>query len=513
MGNKILLVYPSSFPNYPRADIEQERYPNIPNGLLSLASFLEQKGYDVKLIDARLYNKARTLEIIKKELPDALCFGISAMTGQVSHGLQLSDIVKKLYPKLPIVWGGIHPTLFPLQTCEDKAVDYVVQGEGEYALEKLLKYLLREKVSLEEIEGLVYKTNGKVSINKVGAPLDVETLPDPNYDLLADIENYINRELFHYKYKRVVRGLDIHTSRGCPYRCSFCTNTLPCFKRWRPINNERIMRLISKLQTKYDLDHIMFTDDFFFGQPKRMKDLILKMIESKAGFTWEANCRVDNIGGHYLNDEFLKLIKQSGCWALRMGIESGSQRVLDILKKDITPEQAINAVKECYKYGIIPYGFFMIGIPDERQEDVEKTVSLIMRLHQVNPDAVLGVPGIFRPYPGTELYERCKELGFTEPAGLRQWAKYDFGDTTASNLFIKASDLPWISNPRYLEDLGYYIFWYLDNDANKDNPKYPIIRKIFGKLSELRLEKKLWHFRWEPILVRIRRGKWLKFLT
>jgi radical SAM superfamily enzyme YgiQ (UPF0313 family) len=502
MNKKVLLVYPSSFPYTPEADIKCELYPSIPNGILSLASFIAQKGYRVKIIDARLYTKVRTKELVLKEIPDACCFGISAMSGQVRHGLQLSDLAKKFAPKLPIVWGGIHPTLFPSQTCANESVDYVIQGEGEYAFEKLLTHFNGMPIPPEEIEGLVYKKDDRVNMNAVGSPLDVEKLPDPNYNLLDDIEYYINRELFHYKGIKCVRGLDLHTSRGCPYRCSFCTNTLPCFKRWRSLNNERIIRLILNLINKYNLYNICFSYVFFFGNPKKTKDLITKIIESKKNFTWEANCRVDNFGPHYLNDEFLGLLKRSGCWALRMGIESGSQEVLNILKKDISVEQTVRAVRECYKFGIIPIGFFMIGIPGERMFDIEQTIALIIKLHEVNPDAILGVPGIFRPYPGTELYDKCKELGFKEPSTLRQWAEYDFGDPS-NNLFVKAEDLPWVKNPRLLRDLGNYLFWYLDSDVNKNNSNYPLIRRIIGALSKLRLKKKIWILRWEPALARL----------
>ena len=132
----ILLIYPSFYPDWGKADINPDIDMDadgkvVPMGLISIAAFLEANGYNIKIFDARFYRKKDLLSLIKRETKDVDCVGISAMTSQVKHGLQLSDFVRSLNKGTPLIWGGIHPTLFPEQTCQDKAIDYVIKGEGE----------------------------------------------------------------------------------------------------------------------------------------------------------------------------------------------------------------------------------------------------------------------------------------------------------------------------------------------------------------------------------------------
>ncbi len=496
---KVLLIYPSSFPDVPGADIEVEQYPFLPNGVLCLGSFLKSRGHEVRLIDCRLYPKAQILDMVLAEAPGCTCVGISAMTGQLRHGMVLAESVRTV-AEVPLVWGGIHPTLFPEQTLADPLVDYIIHGEAEYSFLELLDFLAGRPVSLEGIEGLGYESDGGLVVNPPPAPLDVTDLPDPDYSLL-EIERYIEREVYDYAGSRRVRGLDVHTSRGCPYRCSFCTNILPAFKKWRAKDANRVLADLDGLAKRFDLEHIWFSDDFFFGSRSRVRTILEGMVQRGLGVTWEANARVDNFRPGYLNDEMLGLLAESGCTSLRFGVESGSQPVLDILRKDITPEQAVEAFTKCEKQGIVANGFLMIGIPGETIDDIRRTIGLILRLHEVSPSSILGTPGVFRPYPGTELYEECRRLGFREPTSMRQWAEYDFGGP-ASNLYLRAEDLPWVDDPRLIMDLGHYLYWYLVSEAV---PRRLSPRGILGRIAGWRLKEGRLGLRWEPALVRAAR--------
>jgi len=509
---KVVLIYPSSFPERRRADIDIESFNSLPNGVLCVASYVEKQGYLVRLIDARLYPKTEALNILKREVEGTLCVGFSVMTCQIKHALQLSYEVKKIDPSLPIVWGGIHPTLYPEQTCQEKVVDYAISGEGENTFLKLLYYLDGKNRDLSSLKGLAYKHNREVKINEFPDPIDVNLLPPLSYHLL-DIEKYIERKISIYGKIRRVRALDIHTSRGCPYRCAFCTNTLSCFNTWRPLPLERVLNELEEVINNYKLNHIWFTDDFFFGARERVKKIAEFLIRKKYGITWEANIRPDNFNENLVDDNFLRLLKRSGCWMLRMGIESGSPRILKILKKNITSKQAGNAFKKCREYGIIPIGFFMAGIPGEKEEDFLKTIDLIIELESINPNSHLIPPGIFRPYPGTEMYEECLRLDFRAPESLKEWGNYDF--EPGSNLYINPKDLPWSTNPSLFIDASFYLSAYLYMRAHSEKGDIPLLAKMAGLIGEKRLKKRFFRFRLEPwlfyrfqrFLVGLARGK------
>jgi radical SAM superfamily enzyme YgiQ (UPF0313 family) len=495
---QILIVYPSSSPENPKGDTEFEVYKSVPIGILSIGAFMEEKGYKVKIIDGRLYSKKDVIKKVKNELNNSLCVGFSVTTPQIKHALDVSDLIKKINDKIPVVWGGIHPTLFPEQTYKDKSVDYVIYGEGEYSFWKLIEYFNNKKTKLDDINGLVYKKKGKVVINKLAYPVDPNNLPMPAYHLL-DIEHYINRE-FHTDLGGIkkMRALDICTSRGCPYRCTFCTNQLPMFKRWRPIEVNKVLREIDCLVKKYKLNHIWFMDDFLFGDKERVKKITEYLIKKKYNLTWEGNIRVNLFNKNQVNDKLLKLLKKSGCFALRMGMESGSDRILKLIKKDITANQIIHAVKQCEKHGIIPVGNFMCGFPFETKEDVIKTAKLILKLKGISPSGLFFSPGLLRPYPGAELYEECVAKGFKAPKTLREWAnkRIDVG------LYVAPEDLPWIRNPKWVLNFQVYFYILLVLKSHElTKTKISFVWKLFAKIAEFRLKHDLWLFSIEPPLL------------
>lgn len=413
---------------------------SVPLGVLSIASFLEEKGISVKILDERLFSKKDFFDLLEEELKkDILCVGFSLMTAQIKQGLEIMNYVKNKDKKIPIILGGIHPTLYPSQTCKNKYVDYVIQGEGEYSFYELLMKLKRQQ-KIDNIKGLVYKKNGKIYANSLQDPLDINDLPFPSFHLL-DVERYIDR-LDPLERGRV-RCLDVPLSRGCPYRCSFCTNTLSAFKKWRPLKIEKVIELIDSVIKKYNLNYIWFRDDYFFGNTERVKQIAKHIIKKGYKIKWAANPRANDFDKK-LDDETLELIKKSGCDTLLVGMESGSERILKILSKDITVDQIKNAVKKSNKHGIHMVGAFMCGIPGETNEEVIETVKLIFYLKSTFPYSCIGFPGILRPYPGCELYLQCKKLGFKEPNSMEEWAnkKIEFEENP--------KEMPYVTDPCWL---------------------------------------------------------------
>ncbi len=489
--SNVLLIYPPSDPTNPGIELDEFRLGELPFGVMSLASFLERNGQSVETLDGRVYPKKEFLKKVTETMNKVDCVGMSVLTVQIKYALNLVNLIKGYDKDIPIVWGGIHTTLFPKQTVEDPLIDYGIHGEGEYAFLNLLNYLEKGKPTLNEINGLVYKNNGSITINKDDPPLDMSELPDPAYHLL-EIERYVDKKLFT---GRKVRTLGFLTSRGCPYRCAFCTNKILTARTWRPIPIDKVLNTIDDLVERHKLNHILFVDDYFFGDKKRVQQIVETMIQRGYDLTWEANIRANNFNSKVVNDEFLTLLKKSGCFSLRMGAESGSNRVLEILKKGITAEQTMNAVKHCKKHDIIPLCYFMTGIPGETLEEAKKTYSLMFELLKINPQTRIIVPAIFRPYPGGELYKKCIESGFKEPTTLREWDK-----ATLDEHYLDIKNLPWIENPELIEDLRNYFIFY-NASKQKSKTMYSIPLKTLAKTAELRFKYDFWNLRIEPRII------------
>jgi radical SAM superfamily enzyme YgiQ (UPF0313 family) len=491
---KLLLVFPSSNPDFKGNDIEFE-IPAIPIGVMSLAAFMIDNGIDVKLIDARVCTKEDTEKTIFSEIQQSnhkLMVGFSVTTSQVKHAYILSKGIKKKFPDVPIVWGGIHATLYPNQTVNSIYVDFVIVGEGEYGLLELIRQLNSSRPDFSKVGNLVYNYRNKIFMNKEDSIMDINALPMPAYNLL-DIERYIDREIYFYGLNKKVKAMDINTSRGCPYRCSFCTNTLSGFRNWRPLNVEHVNKLVDNIIHKYNINHIWFMDDYFFGNKERVKKILEHIIVKKYKITWEGNARANLFTTNYFDDEMLLLMKKSGCIQLRMGIESGSEKVLKILKKDITLKDIIRAVQTCKKWDIGCVLTFMGGIPGENKEDFNKTIDLIVKLKSIHQDAIIMGPGLFRPYPGTELYKECKKGGFKEPKSLKSWIEIDL----TNNYSITEKDIRWTNFAMDVVNADIIVFNFVYGYTYvKKKKKMGLARIVLYYLAKFRLR---FHFYKFPI--------------
>ncbi len=453
MENTFLLIHPSSYPDNTEADIREGDIlevgdKSIPLGIAAIGSYLKYKGFEIDLLDCRLFNKKDIKSSILNKINNYFAVGFSVMTGQLSHALELTDFIKDIQPELPIIWGGTHPTLYPIQTIRDNNIDYVIAGEGEKVIEYLLNLLKTNSKPIKLTDGLLYKENDRIiNTENHTSPIDVNEMPDINYDLLT-VEKLVKIMLLNGK---TVRGLGILTSRGCPYKCAFCTVPHLNTRKWRAIPPERVLNIIDHVVKSYDLNYIWFIDDYFFGNIHRFKIIMNGIIDLNLHIQWSANVRVDNFSDKLINDEMLVKLKQSGCYALHMGMESGDDNVLKIYNKGITTEQIENAVRKCCAHGILPNGTFMMGIPGESTSSILKTIKLINKLHQIDKENTVYAPGIYRPLPGGTLYQSALKAGFIEPKTIRDWTKYKL-----SSGFLDLSYLPWIQNPTIIQGIRFY---------------------------------------------------------
>ncbi len=451
--------------------------PSIFMSLLYLATSLEKNGFSVKVVDSQIENVD-----IEKIVKTSESVGLSVMTAQIRDALRISDAVKSKDPNMPIIWGGIHPTLFPSQTVSDKSVDYVIVEEAENGIVDIVKYIKGEK-KLKDVSGLAYKYKGKFRINRSKPVMVLDNLSPPSWHLFK-MEKYVTNYLMGGK--NYGPHLQIHSGRGCPYNCTFCINTYLSVRKWRPLSARKIVNEVKILKKKFGIKFVTFVDENFFLDKKRLEEFCKLMIKENVGIEWRGNSRANYFNENHLNRNLLELVRKSGCRVISMGFESGSGRVLkDVIKKEITVEQIINSVKACKEFGIIPIGSFMAAIPGERKGEWEETLSLIRKLKKTNPQTIIIGPQIFRPYPGAPLYDSIKHM-IREPNSLRAWAKMD---TTVGGYMDDAS-IPWIEDPKKLVNALYYMTL----TESTTSGIAMLLKLPFKLLAEMRVSNRFYSF-------------------
>ncbi len=470
--SKVLLINPIF-------NIPKENYDSsISVGLLCLASYLDKKGIEVKMIDGA--RQKNYLDLIKKELPQVDFVGISVMTTQVEPSLEISRIVRNFNPDLPIIWGGLHPTFFSKETLEDDLVDIAVIGEGEETLLEII-----QKKPLEEIKGIAFKKGNSIQVNPGRQLLGFEELPLPKWNLVPDeiLEN--------------LALIPTHTSRGCPHRCSFCVNAIRK-NRWRARKAEEVLKDLEIIKSHPHLKKkpIRFWDEDFFVNKERTMSIIKGMIEKGFNLEWETTIRADYLDKEFFNDQALSDLKKSGCYLLSFGAESGSKRILEKIQKDVTLEQILNSARRCLENNIIPQYSFMVGLPSEEREDIKGTINLIDNLVELSPDIQILGPQAFRPYPGSTLYQECLDSGWKTPNSLREWARLMKNELN----YLSPKNFPWVKNVDLVESLEAYVRFgaHSIKSALGSTVKATKWLKLpFVLLCQLRWKLKFFGFSWD----------------
>lgn len=385
----------------------------FPMGLLYIAAALKEIGIGVSVFDMRKD------DIDNLILDDYLFVGITMLTGRmIKNGLQVAERIKKHNNKIPIVAGGVHPSVLPQQTLENKLIDFVVIGEGEETVKELALALIPNKYdSFSEIKGLGFKKNDRIYINPVREFINMDRLPIKlPYDLLGfDLSKLEERSL--------------HTSRGCPYRCAFCYNVAINKRKCRAKNPECVIEEIEYLISifpSFKRMNLQTEDEFFVG-PERVHQILTLLVNKNIKLGWFSFIRFDTLSR--INDEFLQLIQDSGVLALSLGGESGSQRLLDeIITKDITVEQILKGTERLKKAKITHTVSFMSCFPTEEKDDIRKTVNLIRQLSCDNPYFNTNGIFMFLPVPGTALFDLIvNNYNYKPPRSLVDWTNHEIG--------------------------------------------------------------------------------------
>ncbi len=398
---KVLLISPPYFKLF------GESMNSVPISLAYVAGALKKAGHDVATFNAdfnpdcsfrsesvkQIVDKyseyksalnnpehpvwAESKKIIRNFRPDIV--GISIMTCKYKSSINIARLAKE--EGLPVIVGGPHPTLLPEETIKEKEFDVVVKGEGEITMPELIS-AMDEGKSLDDIKGITYKKDGKTCRN-----------PDREFIKNLDEIPFPAREadLMKEKYAPEAFG-QIFASRGCPYNCLFCSNRDIWGRNVRFRSPENIIEEIRMIKREFGTKYFNFQDDMFAIN----KDWTMKLcglIKSER-IVWSASTRVDAV-----TDSLAKNMSDAGCKRVFLGIESGSQKMLEIMRKGITLEQTRVAISIFKKHKISTIGYFVFGIPGETKNDIQKTLKFTEELKM---DRI--VCNITTPQPCSDLW-------------------------------------------------------------------------------------------------------------
>lgn len=364
-------------------------------GLGYLVSALRKSGfYSVSMMvpDGGHLDYKRFTEILKQDNPRVL--GIQCFSLDVSVINEMLKIAKGINPNVITIIGGPHPTAVPENVFyEFRNLDFAIKGEAEISLPLLLKMILRDNgSSFGNIPGLIYREGNKTLINPSEVIKDLDSLDIVAWDLM-DPRRY--SEQVQGAFYRDLPVAPIVTSRGCPYECTFCSNKISMGRTLRLRSIEKVIEEIESLKHDYQVREIQILDDNFTINKKRVLRFCgeMKSKDLKMHIAFPNGVRLDT-----LDEDILSALKDAGAYSITVGIESGSQRILNHMKKSLTLSLIKEKVSLIKKYGFEINAFFIIGYPEETKEDIEKTIKFARELP-------IGVAhfSCFLPLPGTEI--------------------------------------------------------------------------------------------------------------
>lgn len=395
-----------------------------PLGLAYLASIARSEGHDVIIVDslAEGLDLRKLKGRIRSFYPDVI--GITATTSMIPDAYEAARVAKEVNPDAIVLMGGPHVTFLPEETLNEcKYIDIVVRGEGELIFRELLR-----KKDLRDVRGITYRSSGMIKSNPA-MPLisNLDEIPIPAYDLLP---------MHLYRFGSLRFGTII-TSRGCPFNCIFCSSSLQFGKRWRAHSKERVIEELRILHHDYGVREVEFLDDTFTLDRRRAREISREIVREGLDISWTASSRVNTF-----DLETGREMKRAGAHTIYFGIESGSQKILDLIGKGITVEQSISAVKSAKKAKLRALGSFIIGFPEETEDDIRRTIDFSKR---VGVD--LAQFTIATPYPGTKLWDIANKMNLLL---TRDWRKYTTIDVVMKSFYLTERQIKKLLNWAYI---------------------------------------------------------------
>ena len=412
----------------PRVVLYNPRAPfyTMPLALIAIGSALDRARYDVVLIDGRLEDDpiARVIEATD----GAICLAVSVLTGTpIADALAVTRAVRRVRPDCRVVWGGWHPSLFPIGTLIAADLDAVVVGQGEQTFACLVDRFATGDPG-RDVAGAVTRDGrtGAPQLNPPRPTLDINQFPAHDYGL-ASVERYFER-------KRE-RQLDYVTSQGCRFRCTFCADPAVYGRSWFGLDAARVGAELEQLWTRYRFTDVGFQDETFFTHAPRVAAIADEIARRSLRFTWMATMRADQ--GARLDEAALAVCRRAGLRRVMIGLESGSQQMLDWMKKDARLEQVFVSAEKCRRQRVAVLFNLIVGFPNESPASVLATLDVARQLRAFGPEFQVAV-FYYRPYPGSAITDGLSRQGHPLPRSLDEWAAIE------SN----AAASPWVDDQK-----------------------------------------------------------------
>ncbi len=408
-----------------------------PIGLGYVAAYLKNKikDIDIKILDCLKegYNHKDFKEYILKEKPNVV--GLTAFTMEINSALKCAEIIKQIDKNIITVIGGPHVSNSPNHVLENENVNFILRGESEIAFYEFINSIINKK-DFSKIHNLGYKKGNDIVLNEVKLPENLDELPYPDYDLMKLLEYPKMYFMKNYPSGPIV------TSRGCPFLCTFCSAGKLSGKKFRSRSPKEIIKEIKYLKDKYKIKEFQIWDDNFTMNKERAMEFCNLLLKENINLDWWCpnGLRIET-----LDEELLKKMKESGCYAMAFGIESGSEKIQKDMKKFLDLNKVKEIVNLANKIGIRTQGFFIIGYPTETKEDILKTIELAKELPLDRASFSL-----FQPLVGSEIYDELKKEGKLDCLD----AKCDYSKISILPTTLNSKDL---KNLQRKAILGFYL--------------------------------------------------------
>ncbi len=416
-GKKIVFFFPAF----------SSKEATAPLGILAVSTPLLRAGYEVKIIDSTI--TPRFQQRVIQELDGALCLAVSLVTGpMIRETVQMAREVKRIYPKMPIVLGGWHPSLLPDQTLAADFVDAIVVGQGEDALLEVVQRI-EARESLKGIAGVGHKEDGHIAFNASRPLRPLSEMPPKAYHL-ADFD----------AYQRVCgRRWAMYTSSlACPYNCGYCTNDGVYGRKWNALEPAQVVEETTDLVKRYNLELLWIVDDNFLIDLDRAVGIAEGLVRRGVKFDWSIQASTNLVSRLSVDD--LKLLKRAGLSQVSQGADTGSTRMMHLMNKDFqTLDMIYTAAEKLSAADIRPSFNLIFGYPGETETERRDSVKLMMNICRRYPGAEFWT-NIFTPYPGSPIMKRAFELGIEVPKSLEGWTDF----------FPRYTVLPWLKGREHV---------------------------------------------------------------
>ena len=416
-SQKILFINPpvdfSVFYGDGAMDLSDTKSSSPPIGILHLASMAREYGYQVKILDAHAESSTieQILKLVAEYKPDIVC--LTAMTIMIDASAQIAKSVKEYFPEIITMIGGVHVTAEPIETLRRyPQFDFAVIGEGEIVLiEFLEKYFGDRLFDRRKVLSLVWRSEtGEIIKNPRRSFFkELDDFPWPAFDLVG--ENLFSHYRLSVFGTKKFRSIGLVTSRGCTGHCTFC-DLGAVGRGFRYMHAPYLISHLNEMNEKYQVNDLLFYDDMFTGNRQRLEEFCHAMIAAGNPFTWSCCSRVDFV--QYL--DILKLMKDAGCHTIEFGIESGCQRIIDSMRKNVNKEKVREVINKTHEAGIVTKGNFIFGLPGETHDSIRETIQFARSLKLDYAQHTF-----LQPLPGSELYETAGKYGNFDPA----WDKFN----------------------------------------------------------------------------------------